>query len=163
MLAEPVSSSRPDWTQLAIGAATGASGFYFVLVGLHVLSPPSRTDAPGWVVVLCGLVFAYAGLAVIARGVLGLDEAQRDLPETAPTWIKAVYWFGGVAVCAALAGIGSWVAFGPGERHFSMSGPVAGAAGEGVGRAVFGIAAVLTWLIAAALARAGYRKLFGKQ
>jgi hypothetical protein len=161
-LAEPVSSSRVDWTQLAIGILAAAAGCYFVLAGLNLAPAPGHAKGPGWVVALCGLAFAYAGVAVGARGLLGLDQSQRELPAGTPVWIKALYWYGAVATCAALASVGTWVAIGDGARHFILAGPVAGPVGDGVGRFVFGIGATLTWIITIALACASYRKVFGK-
>jgi hypothetical protein len=159
-MAEP-SPARTDRTQLAIGALTAATGLYFVLVGLHALPPPSRSHAPAWIVVLCGLVFLAGGLAVVARGAAGMNDQQRDMPESAPFWARVIYWLAPVVAAGGLAAIGTWVAFGPGERHFSISGPIAGPLGDDIGRVVFGLGAILTWLLVAALARAGAKKLFG--
>jgi hypothetical protein len=144
---------------LAIGALVAGGGLYLMLVGVDLLPPPSHTEAPNWVVLCCGLVFMPAGLAVLVRGWLGVEDSERDLPEDAPVALKAIYSFAGVGAAAALAMVGSWVAFGPGERHFSMTGPI----GDGLGRTVFGLGAVLTWIAVALFARAAARKVFGKK
>jgi hypothetical protein len=69
----------------------------------------------------------------------------------------------GVAIFASLAAIGSWIAFGPGERAFSGSiGFVAGDVGAIVGRIVFGTGAVIAWLGAIAFAVSGTRNLLGR-
>ncbi len=152
-----------DWTLLAIGAVVGGGGLYFVLVGMNVLPPPSHTYAPGWIVVCCGLAFLAAGISVLVRGWLGLDDKVQELPEGTPVAIKSVYSLSGLIVVTALAGVGTWVAFGSGERHFSAAGLISGPVGEGIGRTVFGIGAILTWLIVVLMARASAKKIFGKK
>ena len=162
-MGEPTSPTRIDRTQLVLGALTAAGGLYFVMVGFHALPPPSRSNAPDWIGTLCGLVFFAAGLAVIARGAAGMDDREREMPASAPPWARAVYWLAPVVASGGLAMIASWVAFGPGERLFSLSGPIGGPVGEGAGRVVLGISAILTWLLTALLVRAGAKKFFGKQ
>jgi hypothetical protein len=80
-----------------------------------------------------------------------------------PVWIATVYWLAGVLAAAGLAGIGTWVAFGAGARHLTMSGPIGGPLGEGIGRTLFGIGAIITWLLVIALARTGAKKIFGRK
>ena len=162
-MAEPEPSPRPDRGTLAIGTLVAAGGFYFMLVGLTLVPPPSRSDAPSWVAFCCGLAFFAAGAAVLVRGALGLSDKVQEIPADAPMTLKAIYWLSGVIAAASLAGIGSWVAFGPGPRHFSMAGPVSGPIGDGIGRTMFGIGAVLAWLIVALLARASAKKIFGRK
>jgi hypothetical protein len=58
----------------------------------------------------------------------------------------------GFGITALLASIASWVAFGAGSRHFRGSGPfIAGPVNEMLGRAVFGIGAVLMWAFMAVI------------
>jgi len=122
-------------------------GAIFVLVGAFIMGigggivpvDPSSVHAPGWVVVLCGAVFALAGVATWA-GRFG-DE-----------------WSEGFALlivgCFAL--IASWVAFGPGERQFTGGvsvGPAGGGGpvGDRSGRIAFGVGAVSLWAFTALL------------
>ena len=151
-----------DWKLVAIGIAVAAFGVYFGLVGFEVVRPPSRINGPIWLALAVALVFAPTGLSLIVRALSGTDDNSGELPDNAPIWMKCVYWVDGVIVAAGLATIGSWVAFGPGTRHFSMSGPILGPVGEGIGRVVFGIGAIITWLIVLAFARAGAKKIFSK-
>ena len=63
------------------------------------------------------------------------------------------------AIFACFGAIGSWVAFGPGERHFAGSfWFITAGAGEMIGRIVFGFGAVIIWLCTAAVLAAGIRK-----
>lgn len=161
MAAQP--SSSPDRGVIAIGAVVAAGGFYFMLVGLAIVPPPSHSEAPGWVAFCCGLAFFAAGLSVLMRGALGLSDTVREIPADAPWALKTIYWLCGVIAAASLAGVGTWVAFGPGTRHFTLSGAIGGPVGEGIGRTMFGIGAILAWLIVAALAHASAKKIFGKK
>ena len=90
------------------------------------------------------MVFLATGISVIVRGLSGVDDRSGSLPDDAPAWMKTVYWLDSVIAAAGLAGIGTWVAFGGGARHFSMTGPITGPVGEGIGRTVFGIGAIIT-------------------
>jgi hypothetical protein len=155
--------SSSNRTTLAIGAVTGAFGFYLCLVGLEILPPPSRINGPIWLATAAGLAFLCAGISVTVRGLVRMDDDTRELPADAPVWMQATYWLSGLVAAAALASIGTWVAFGGGDRHISISGPFTGAVGEDIGRAIFAIGTILTWLMVIALARAGARRIFGKK
>ncbi len=156
-------SSTPDRSLIAIGILTAVAGVYFALVGIEALPPPSRINGPIWLSLFVGVVFLATGISVIVRGLSGVDDQSSSLPDNAPAWMKTVYWLDSVIAAAGLAGIGTWVAFGGGTRHFSMAGPIVGPVGEGIGRTVFGIGAIIAWLIVLAIARAGAKKIFGKK
>lgn len=118
------------------------AGFAIMGVGGGVIPvDPSSVHAPGWVIVLCGVVFALGGVMAWTNGA-GFSEA----------------WSTGLALVFMLcfAAVFSWVAFGPGERGFSGSGSVGpvsvgGGSGETVGRIAFGFGAVLMWVFVAAI------------
>jgi hypothetical protein len=80
-----------------------------------------------------------------------------DLPlrATTPRWLKSIYRMMVLAIVASMGIIFTWVAFGPGPRHFSGSGAPLG---QTVGRVMFGIVAVLTWITFLAVAIAGVRR-----
>ncbi len=161
-MAEPTARAT-DRSLIAIGILTAAGGLYFALVGIEAVPPPSRINGPIWLALFVGVVFLATGISVIVRGLSGADDRSGDLPDDAPAWMKTVYWLDSVIATAGLAAIGTWVAFGGGTRHFSMAGPIAGPLGEGIGRTVFGLGAIITWLIVLAFARAGAKKIFGKK
>jgi len=153
----------PNWSLIALGVLTAAAGAYFGLVGFEIAPPPSRVNGPIWIALFVGLVFFSSGVAVIVSGATGAYDRAGELPADTPVWIATVYWLAGVLAAAGLAGIGTWVAFGGGPRAFSMSGFISGPLNEIIGRTVFGIGAIITWLLVVLMARAGAKKIFGKK
>jgi hypothetical protein len=151
-----------DRQLLVIGAVCAAGGAYFVLAGLGLAPPPSRINGPLWLSICIGLVFLAGGVLVGVRGWLGVPDTA-DLPQDAPRALIAAQWIAVVAACAGLALAASWVAFGDGERQFVLPLPLNGALGEYLGRAAFALSAVLAWLVTAAFARAGAKRVFGKK
>jgi hypothetical protein len=164
-MAEPNSSSARsfDWTLLALGAALAGGGFYLALVGLGLFSPPSRIYGPYWLGFAAGLVFFAAGLSVLVRAWLHVPDKQPNLPDDAPAIAVAIQWLAALTVIAGLASIGTWIAFGAGTRQFAVSVPVPHSWTEIIGRTMFGFGAVITWLMAALMAYAGAKKIFGKK
>ena len=148
---------------IAIGTIAAGAGLYFALVGLTLLPPPSRINGPIWLSLLAGIAFFSAGISVIVSGLTGAYDGSGEIPAGTPLWAKIVYWLNSVLAAASLAAIGTWVAFGSGTRHFSMSGFISGPVGEGIGRTAFGLGAILTWLIVLVFAREGAKKIFGKK
>jgi hypothetical protein len=143
-------------------AATGA-GLYFVLVSIGILPIPGGERAlhgPLWIVFCAGLAFLLAGLALLIRVVAGESAEDGELPPSAPRWLRFAQYLFGLAIFGCFGLIGSWIAFGAGPRHFSMSGFLIGNPGEMFGRMLFGIGAVVIWLCMIAMAVAGARKLF---
>ena len=138
-----------------MGVFFGAMGTFIVLLALGTFGDPHLSDGtPPWVGVAAGLAFLLGGLAVIVGyGVAGGIAPDGDLPAGTPFFVRLVQYVLGLGITAMLASIASWVAFGSGSRHFSGSGLfVGGALNEALGRAVFGIGAVLTWAITAVIA-----------
>ncbi|HEY5305196.1 MAG TPA: hypothetical protein VIJ52_00815 [Pseudolabrys sp.] len=162
-MAEANASSNDRRSTLIVGAITGAFGLYMCLVGVGMLPPPSRINGPVWLAAAAGLAFLCAGVSVMLRGLIGMDDRQSELPADAPLWVLVTYWLTAVIAAASLASIGTWIAFGYGDRPISISGPFTGPVGEDVGRTVFGIGTLLSWFIVVTLARHGARKIFGKK
>jgi hypothetical protein len=148
---------------LVIGLIAAGAGLFFVLVGLGIVPPPGgkkSLHAPLWVVFCAGLAFLLGGGALLLHLASGARTSDNDFPEGAPHWMRVLRYLFMVAIFVSFAAIGSWVAFGPGERAFSMSMPLfSGAASEMIGRIAFGIGAVVTWLATIAVAVSGARKL----
>jgi hypothetical protein len=152
-----------DRTTLAVGFIAAAFGLYLCMIGIGALPPPSRINGPVWLAAAAGLAFLCAGVSVVVRGLLCVDDHDGELPQSAPPMLQIVYWLSGLIAAAALALIGTWVALGGGDDRVSFSGPFTGPIGEGVGRAVFAVGTMLTWLMVILLARHGARKIFGKK
>jgi len=137
-----------------------ALGALIMLAATGVL-PSKGGDAPAWVVACAASSFVLAGGLLVLRSFMGGDVNDSELPRGAPFLLRAIYYAAGLSIIAALATVGTWVAFGPGERAFSVSIPFLGSgpANPWVGRVAFGIGAVLTWLFFVIAAVVWWRKL----
>jgi hypothetical protein len=142
------------------GVFTIALGALILLAVAGVL-PSKGGDAPPWVVACAASVFVLAGVLLVLRSFMGGDMSDSEMPRGTPLWLRATYYALGLGVVAALASVGTWVAFGPGERAFSVSISFLGTGpnNEWIGRAAFGLGAILTWLFFIAAAVAWWRKL----
>lgn len=152
----------PSKEMIVIGCIAGLAGLYFLLVGAGVLpipGGPRNLHAPLWIVLAAGLAFFLGGAAVVLQA-FGCANERGEFPAGAPFWLRATQYLIGVVILASFGAIGSWIAFGPGERAFSgslgfLSGNVSGA----IGRTTFGLGALMIWLAAIGFAVAGARKL----
>ena len=143
-----------NWTYLVIGLITAAPGAvpFLAYFGVLPTRPPHPGDAPAWVGFAIGLAFVLAGIMVIVRGFAGAVDSSSELPQTASRGLRAFYTLLVTPIPILLAVLLSWVAFGPGVRHFSMSigsggTAVAMAGNDTIGRVLFGICAVLCWIV----------------
>jgi hypothetical protein len=147
---------------IASGTLASVLGFYFLLAGAGVLPLPGGPDnlhGPLWLVLCAGLVFFLAGVAVLLQA-FGHASDQGEFPAEAPTWLRVVQYLIGLTIFATFGVIGSWIAFGPGERAFSGSlSFISGESGAAVGRAVFGVGAIIVWFCTIAFAVIAARKL----
>jgi hypothetical protein len=152
-------------TTIALGVLTAAMGVFVILLALGVIpSNAGSWHAPGWVGALAGLAFLFGGAAVVMQTAITGDRGpDGDLPATAPRWLRAIYYLMVLAIVGALAAVGSWVAFGPGERAFTATIPFLGerVAGQTQGRIAFGLGAVLAWIMLVVMARGACQRLFG--
>ena len=123
-----------------------AYGAFMMLRCLGAFGPiPTSPDGPAWLGVLMGFVFLAGSTAALIKIIFGGDNlGENGLPQTAPRAIRIVYNGMGIAIVAGLGALFTWIGFGPGERHFSGSGAFLGAS---VGRAAFGLAGLLVWLV----------------
>jgi hypothetical protein len=88
---------------------------------------PQQLNAPAWVVYCAAAAFFFAGLILLAAAA-GSPRIQ--------DWLA-------VALILAMLVPGSWVAFGPGERHCSASFPIPGVAPATACRGAFGLGTVI--------------------
>jgi len=137
-----------------------ALGALIMLAAAGVL-PSKGGDAPSWVVACAASAFVFAGSLLVLRSFMGGDMHASDMPRGVPLRLRVAYYLLGLAVVGALATVGTGVALGPGEREFAISLPFLGSgpANPWIGRAVFGVGAVLTWLFFVVAAVAWWRKL----
>jgi hypothetical protein len=145
---------------LLIGLLAIAMGA-FAMLAVGGLLPGKGAGAPLWIGVAGGMVFVFAGGALVLRWFAGGNTDDAELPEESPRWLRASYSLIGLACIGMLAAIGSWIAFGPGERAFTMTIPFLGS-GPGnpwVGRIAFGVGALVSWLFFVLAARSYWRRL----
>jgi hypothetical protein len=153
---------------IVLGLLCAAVGVVIILAGVGVLplAPAPDVQRSPWVVVCAGLMFVFVGAALIVGfAVAGGSGPDGDLPAGTPFGVRLLQYLLGLGIVGSLTAIFTWIAFGPGERHFSstvvlpfMTRGVA--SGETSGRVVFGIAAVLIWLFLVTFGFVGARRLF---
>jgi hypothetical protein len=145
------------------GLFAAGMGVVLILVGFGVLKPRGP-NAPLWIATAAGLAFLLAGISIAVGAIHGVSS-DGELPKGAGWWSRVFYYGAGIFACVCLAAIGTWVAFGPGMRNFSGTGTLllSRDVNEVVGRAVFGFGAILTWLIAIAVAVRAARQLFPRK
>jgi hypothetical protein len=156
----------PSKTTIALGLLTVLAGCVPLLAMSGILprpTSPTADPAPLWMGWLIGAAFVGAGLNVTMRGILGgASETSGDLPPSAPRALRLANEMIAVGIVGALALSFSWVAFGPGPRHFSVGFNglwLRGfGGGEMMGRVAFGFGAMLFWLMTAAFTVAMLRK-----
>ena len=140
------------------GLASLAAGGFIVLIAVGAV-PIEGARAPAWVIASAGGAFLLAGLMVMIQALGLASPSTGELPAGAPDWMRSSQWLLSLLVWGLMAAIGSWVAFGPGPRSFSMN--FAGLLGPGpgmIGRAAFGVGALITWLGFAAVLVQGVKR-----
>jgi hypothetical protein len=149
---------------LVLGVACSLVGAFIVLLALGQFgAAPFAEGTPPWIGVLGGLVFVLGGLALIVGFGIAGGAPGGELPPGTPFGVRLVQYLLGVGITTSLALIASWVALGPGPRHFRTGGTIGGViASETFGRAVFGLGAVLVWLFVALVSVTGLRRLSRK-
>jgi hypothetical protein len=101
---------------------------------------------PAWVGVCAGMLFVFAGVMLINGYAWGHAPLSRSTTvEPYRVFVQDVLGF---LLCALFAAIFGWIAFGPGERQFSMTLdlPFSQSTGRGsdwLGRAMFGLGALV--------------------
>jgi len=152
---------KSNYLYAALAAATG---IYFFLMGARLLpvpGGPSNLHGPHWLVLCVGVAFFLAGIAIAIETVGLANAATGALPAGAPRWLSVVQYLIGLTIFICFGLIASWVAFGPGERHFSGTLLFADeATNTAIGRTVFGVGALIIWLATAAVLAFGIRKFF---
>lgn len=160
----------PNKVTIVLGLITAALGTMPFLAWWGVLPtrPPQPGDAPAWIAFAIGLAFFLAGIMLIVRSFAGANDTDSELPDTASRPLRAFYDLLRLPIPVLLALLFTWVAFGPGARHFSMSIGFGGAGAvmggnETLGRIMFGFGALLGWAIVFFMMRTLARRWFPPQ
>ena len=130
-----------------LGIIAMLCGVYPVLVGLGVVHVRPAPNAQPWVAIAAGCMFILAGMAIInGYAIAGASQADGSLPDSAPLFVRVTQYVLGIGIVGLMFAVFAWVAFGPGERHFSSSISLpfwssSGHSSERSGRIAFGIAA----------------------
>lgn len=121
--------TKTDKTTVAVGILTIGLGLVPVRVMLGILprGNPGPDPGPEWMGWLIGAVFVAAGIIVALKGLAGsANDARGLLPATVPRGVRAIHDLLSLGIVFGLAAMFTWVGFGPGPRHFSMSMSVGG-------------------------------------
>jgi hypothetical protein len=145
-------------------------GLAFLLAGLYVMLgaagylPMPENNSPAFIGFCAGAAFLFAGLTCMVRARAGMLNMETEVPDGAPRRTKVSYRMLAIGTAGALATISTYVAIGAGPRAFSLSAPFVEmqATGEILGRTVFGLGAVIVWIIVIALTVGTVRKLFDR-
>jgi hypothetical protein len=144
---------------MVLGLIVMACGVAPILGALEIIRYPLTKGTPAWVGVAVGGVFILTGAAFINGYVFG---GGKNFDAEAPPRVRAVQNLLGFVILAGFAAIGGWIGFGPGEREFSssISLPFWYSEGRGnvsLGRAAFGLGAIVCAAMAIAVAFRGFR------
>jgi hypothetical protein len=135
---------------LLAGLFCMAAGCPPILMALGLVTSTLAPGVPAWMGVAAGLLFVSGGAAVIVGYVVAKGVGpDGDLPPGTPFLVRATQYLLGFCIVGLLFAIGSWVAFGPGERRFSTTfssplGAESGTTSARTGRIVFGAGAIAT-------------------
>ena len=146
---------------IGVGIAFSLAGLYFMLGAAGYLPLP-ESKSPAFIAFCAGAAFLFAGLTCIVRARAGMLNIESD---SAPRWAQVSYRMLAIGTAGALAIIGTYVAIGSGPRAFNLSAPFIEmqTTGEAVGRTVFGLGAVIVWIMVIALTVGTVRKLFDRR
>src|SRR5262249_53745925 len=139
--------SSPDSSRVSPQMAWFLGGVCVIaggaVIAASILADDARMEAPRWVVSAAGAAFVLAGLALVKSYAFdhGVEQPAED-------WNPLL----GVLVCTCFTAIVGSSAFGPGNAQFRFSGillfmSLPPGATEWLGRAVFGLGALLVGLI----------------
>ena len=154
----PSSKSNILWGLFAVGMGAfivaGTSG----LLGID-MHPTKGT--PQWVGILAGAVFVAGGLAVMLQSLsVARPRPDGSLSPDAPLWVRGLSLSLALVIAGSFTVMGYWVAFGPGERHFSGGVPfLPEYANQAFGRVAFGFGTLLSAAIFIAFLVGGVRQL----
>ena len=148
-----------------LGVLFIACGVMPILGGLGLIPLKPTEGTPGWIGVAAGLMFVLAGAAVInGFAIAGGAAPDGDLRPDTPFGVRLVQYLLGMAIVGLMTAVSGWIAFGPGERHFSMTMALpfvarSSAGGELSGRIAFGVGTTLLLAMFVGFGVSGARRL----
>jgi len=159
----PVTQASPH-DVIGVGIAFAVAGLY-VMLGAAGYAPMPESNSPAFIGFCAGAAFLFAGLTCMVRARAGMLNMETEIPDGAPRWMQVSYRVLAIGAAGALAIVGTYVAIGSGPRAFSLSAPFVEmpTTGEAIGRTVFGLGAVIVWIIVIALTVGTVRKLFDRR
>lgn len=138
--------TRPDKVRIAMGLTFLLVGVIPLLavIGILPTGHEPADPAPSWMGWVIGLMFLGAGFYIILSAFTG------DNPSGATAAGRLLLGFRDLLAFGTICGLGalfSWIAFGPGPRHFSVAfaGFLMPLASVMIGRAAFALGALLAW------------------
>ena len=146
--------AKPNIGIILFGLLFLAVGMIPVLAITGVLphgNAPSD-PAPSWIGWAIGLMFGGGGVVIIIKGLAGgYNATSGALPDGAPILLRAIHDLLTIAIMCSLTAVFTWIAFGPGARHFNVSGGGVmmrtSGWGDMLGRVAFGIASIAFWCV----------------
>lgn len=153
---------------LGVGVLCIAVGAPTVLGALGLIPIRPSPGVPIWVVGAAGLTFWLVAIVMFADAIAGGTNSDGTLPAGTPPAVHLLQAGAALAVVLALAAITTWIAFGPGERHFSITIALPFLIyhpkhSDLPGRIVFGAGAVMIWIIAIAGTVAAMKRHFARR
>ena len=148
-----------------VGLLCVACGVVPILGGLGVISIKPTAGTPGWIAVCVGVLFVLFGAAVInGYAVAGGAAPDGNLPAGTRFGVLLTSYLLGLGITGLMTTIFGWIAFGPGERHFSSSFSLPfvskqWGSSDASGRILFGIVAAVSFAIFVRGAFVGARQL----
>ena len=149
---------------IGVGIAFSAAGLYFML-GATGYAPLPESNSPAFIGFCAGAACLCAGLTCMVRARAGMLNIETEIPDGAPRSMQVSYRMLAIGAVGALAIIGTYVAIGSGPRAFNLAAPLVEmqTIGEVLGRTVFGLGAVIVWIVVIALTVGTVRKLFDRR
>jgi hypothetical protein len=145
--------------EAVVGLLVMAFGVFTILGAFGVVPVTVAPDLRGseWVIVCAGVSILLIGLAFIV-----------GLTARSSTWIslriQLIQYLIGLGIVGLFTGVFTWIAVGPGPRHFAMAIAIPfmtsrSQGSEIPGRIMFGFGAALLWLMLIGVGVSGARKL----
>ena len=154
-------------TALVLGVVCLVCGTPPILGALGLIPFSPAPGVPIWVAIAAGMVFVLAGAMLIVDAAAGGTDDDGSLPATASPFLHHLQSSIVLAIIVVMGTMVTWIAVGPGERHFSTTISLPFLAyqpksSDLPGRIAFGIGAALIWIIVIVAIVTAIRKHFAR-